>query len=95
MVSSCRHASNHSAEEQGSSPYLLTPCFRPFINNIDEAVPYLARRPEGACVEAVGPDATTTAEHSVDGLRQANGETLDSARERGAAVRLGENMHVV
>ena len=46
-------------------------------------------------MEAVGPDATTTPEHSADGLRQANGETLDSARERGDAVRLDRQVHVV
>ncbi len=69
---------------------------RRVLKNINQRVPDLARRPQRSCVVPVRPDTAAPSKGVVDGLRDADGETLNSAREDALpAIGLDDQMHMV
>jgi hypothetical protein len=67
----------------------------PIVEHVDERIAYFARRAEQASVEAIRPHATMACERGVDGLGDANGESLDPTRESRGRVRFDEQVDVV
>jgi hypothetical protein len=67
----------------------------PVLQDVDERMPYFARRRERAHVVSVRPDGPVAAEHPVDRLGDANPEALNAAPERIGRVRFQEEMDVV
>ena len=67
----------------------------PVLQDVDERMPYFARRRERAHVVSVRPDGPVAAEHPVDRLGDANREALNAAPERIGRVRFQEEMDVV
>jgi hypothetical protein len=67
----------------------------PVVEHVDERIAYLARRAEQPGVEAIRPHSTAAPERAVDGLGDANGETLNATSETRGRVRFNEQMHVI
>jgi hypothetical protein len=65
------------------------------VQDVDQRISYFARRPERASMVAIAPDASMSAEGAIDGLRQADRQALDAARESCGVVRFDEQVHVV
>jgi len=69
--------------------------FGPILQHVNEGIPDLARRPQRSGVKPIGPDATPPPEDPVHCLRDADGESLNAAREGADIQRLDEKMHVI
>jgi hypothetical protein len=69
--------------------------FLPIVQDVHNGVPHFPRRPEQACVVAVGPHRAPPAQHAVDAARQTDGEALNAAGPRARRVGLGDQMNVV
>jgi len=67
----------------------------PVLQDVDERMPYFARRGEHTHVISVRPHGPVTAEHPVDRLGGANREALNAAPERIGYVRFQDQMDVV
>jgi hypothetical protein len=65
------------------------------LQDVDDRVPDLTRRRERAGMITVDPDFPAAAEPTIDRLRHANGEPLDAAAKRAAAVGFEEHVHVI
>ena len=63
--------------------------------NVHERVPDLPRCREHPCVVAIAPYGASSAERAIAGLRCADRQTLDAAREPLRLVRFDEKMHMV
>jgi len=69
--------------------------FAEVLQDVDESVPDLARRPERSRMKAIRPDLAVAPERAIDRLRDADGETLHAATERDDAVAFDEEMDVI
>jgi hypothetical protein len=67
----------------------------PIGEHVDECVTDLTGRAQGACVVSIGPHPPASPEHTIDGPRNANGETLHAAPEVRRPFRLDEQMHMI
>ena len=65
------------------------------VQDVDQGIPYFARRPERASVVAIAPDPSMSTEGAIDRLRQTDHQALDAARESCGVVRFDEQVHVV
>jgi len=63
--------------------------------NIDQAIPHLARCAQRSAMVAVREDAASAPELAIDGLRESDGEALDPASEGAGIVSLDQEMHVI
>jgi hypothetical protein len=69
--------------------------FAEILQDVHQSVPDLARRDERSRMKTICPDLAATAERAIDGLGDANGESLHAATERDEAVAFDEQMDVI
>jgi len=67
----------------------------PVLEDVDQRVSYLARRPECPRVVSITPHASPPGESLIEPLRESDGESLESPRECRAAVGLDDHVEVV
>jgi hypothetical protein len=65
------------------------------LQDIDERISHLARRPERPSVVPIAPHASPPPEGSVDSLGEADGESLEPPGELGPDVGLDDHVKVV
>ena len=69
--------------------------FLEVVEYVGERIAYLPRRPEHARVVTITPHAPGATERAIDGLRHADGESLDTAPEPRRLVRFYQQMQMV
>jgi hypothetical protein len=67
----------------------------PILEHVNERVPYLTRSFEQVRVIAVTPDRSSTAQHPIDCLRDADREPLNTARKPRRLVRLHQQVQMI
>ena len=69
--------------------------FPPVAQDVDQRVPHFARRPQDTRVIAIPPHSAAAPENAVDGLRDTDGETPNTALERRRPLRLHHQVQMV
>jgi len=67
----------------------------PILQHVNQRIADLARRPQSSCVKPITPDAAAPSEDPVHSLRDADGESLDPAREDTNIQRFDQQMDVI